>query len=389
MDRDNTGSKKIGTDRERPFRGSSKFRIVTVLFILIAILGSSYAELGGDSGTFTHEGICDASGVVDLGDNEFGVADDEMNLLLAYEIGESGAARESFEISKFLGVVKPPKKKKETKSKKKDKKKEKGEKATKIKVKEVDIEGAARIGDYIVWIASHGRKSSGKEAEERMRLFATSIEHKEGVLELVPKGTPYEDLLDDFLSDKRYERFGLKEASEKAPKESGGLNIEAITDRPDGTLLIGFRSPLIDGKAIVAPLLNHKEVLEEEKAKFGDPILLDLGGRGLRGLASHNGEYLIVANDPEGDGHHPALFLWDGKSLTPNLLSSIRFGDFNPEAVAILPDDEGGRVLMLSDDGSKEIGEDKCKDLKDLSQRRFRSTLLRHSELRFLPSEIS
>lgn len=385
MDRDNRGSTNIREDQKRSSRVSNRFRIVAVLFILIAILGSSYAELVGDSGTFTHEGICDASGVVDLGGNEFGVADDELNLLLAYEVGESGAARESFEISKFLDVVKPPKKKKEKKKKSKEKKKEK-----KIKVKEVDIEGAARVGDYVVWIASHGRKSSGKEAKERMRLFATSIEHnQDGVLELVPKGTPYEDLLDDFLSDKRYESFRLKDASEKAPKDTGGLNIEALTDRPDGTLLIGFRSPLIDGKAIVAPLVNHKEVLEEKKAKFGAPILLDLGGRGVRGLASHNGEYLIVANDPEGDGHHPALFLWDGKSLTPKLLSSIRFGDFNPEAVAILPDDEGGRVLMLSDDGSKEIGKDKCKDLKDLSKRRFRSTLIRHSELRFLPGEAS
>lgn len=363
--------------RGHPNRFSSKFRIIGVLFFSIAILGSGYAELIGDSGVFTHSGICDASGVVNLGGNEFGVADDELNLLLAYDIGESGAARESFEISKFLDVVKPPKKNKEKKE-------------PKIKVKEVDIEGAARVGDYVVWIASHGRKSSGKEAKERMRLFATSIEHdKDGMLQLVPKGMPYEDLLDDFLADKRFKSFGLKEASEKAPKETGGLNIEAITDRPDGSLLIGFRSPLIEGKAIVAPLLNHKEVLEEERARFGEPILLDLGGRGVRGLASYNGKFLIVANDPEGDGHDPALYLWDGASQSPKILSSIRFGDFNPEAVAILPDEDGGRVLMLSDDVSKEIGQDKCKDLKDLNQRRFRSTLIRHSELWFLPSETS
>ena len=115
MDRDNRGSTNIREDQKRTSRVSNRFRIVAVLFILIAILGSSYAELVGDSGTFTHEGICDASGVVDLGGNEFGVADDELNLLLAYEVGESGAARESFEISKFLDVVKPPKKKKEKK----------------------------------------------------------------------------------------------------------------------------------------------------------------------------------------------------------------------------------------------------------------------------------
>lgn len=117
MDRDNRGSTNIREDQKRSSRVSNRFRIVAVLFILIAILGSSYAELVGDSGTFTHEGICDASGVVDLGGNEFGVADDELNLLLAYEVGESGAARESFEISKFLDVVKPLKRRRRKKRK--------------------------------------------------------------------------------------------------------------------------------------------------------------------------------------------------------------------------------------------------------------------------------
>ncbi|MCB0311349.1 MAG: hypothetical protein KDD42_08940, partial [Bdellovibrionales bacterium] len=88
----------------------------------------------------------------------------------------------------------------------------------------------------------------------------------------------------------------------------------------------------------------------------------------------------------EGDGHRPALFLWDGRSDSPSMLTSIRFGDFNPEAVAILPDDQGGRVLMLSDDGSRQIGDSKCKDLKDLSLRRFRSSLVRVSNLRFYKS---
>lgn len=368
---------------QRAYPSWHNVRVIAALFILIALIGSGTVGLFGKSHEFTHSGICDASGVVDLGNNEFGVADDELNLLLAYQTGVSGAARESFEISRFLNVVKASKDKKKKKSpKKKDNKKE-----NKIKVKEVDIEGAARIGDYVVWIASHGRKSNGSEAKERMRLFATSIEHNEdGVLELVPKGVPYENLLNDFLSDERYESFGLKQASEKAPKESGGLNIEAITDRPDGSLIIGFRSPLIDGKAIVAPLLNHQQVLEGSQAKLAEPILLDLGGRGVRGLASHNGQYLIVANDPEGDGHRPALFLWDGRSDSPSMLTSIRFGDFNPEAVAILPDDQGGRVLMLSDDGSRQIGDSKCKDLKDLSLRRFRSSLVRVSNLRFYKS---
>lgn len=332
-----------------------------------------------------HHGICDASGVVDLGGGKFAVADDELNLLVIYQAEGDGKPLYQAEVSRFLDVVKPPKAKKDKPSKKS--KPNTGEPA-KLKVKEVDIEGATRIGDTIYWIASHGRKASGKEATERMRFFATTIANNGSDVELVPQGMPYDNLLEDLFADPQYARFDLKNAAEKAPKADGGLSIEGITDTSNNELLIGFRNPLIDGKTLIATLQNPEQVLRGKKARFGPPILLDLGGNGIRGLTSHEGLYLIAANDPEGDEHHPMIYRWQGDDSRPEPLGSLDLEELNPEAITVLTDHRGGKLLVLSDDGTRAIGPDHCpcKDLKDQSQRRFRSTTFNYADLFAAPA---
>ena len=350
---------------------SAKHLSLAISCVALSLLGCREPSLeSGEPVIVVHQGICDASAVVDLGQGRFAVADDELNLLLVYQAGRPGEAISKAEVSEFLDVVKPPKKKKP-----KPGKANKPDKPPQPKVKEVDMEGAARVGDTIYWITSHGRKKSGKQAAERMQLFATRIVGQGGHIELVPQGTPYNNLLEDLLADERYAQLGLEAAAEKAPKEPGGLNIEAMTDLPDGTLLIGFRSPLVDGQAIVATLLNPHEIIDGEAPRFGDPKFLDLGGRGLRGMSSHEGTILIAANDPEGDDHRPQLLRWDGDSPTAELLDVVDLSDFNPEGITLLPDFKGGKLLLLSDDGTRPIGPDECpcKDLKDHTQRQFRS----------------
>lgn len=342
------------------------------ILVLGGLLIASPSGWGDEPKTTVHRGICDASGVVDLGRGRFAVADDELNKLLIFQADQPGAALYELEVSKFLDVVKPPKPKKEGRE---SAKADKPKKPREPKVLEVDIEGATRVGDTIYWISSHGRKKSGSKAAERMRLFATRIVDSGEGVELEPMGTPHDGLLEDLLRDERYARLGLAEAAEKAPKEPGGLNIEGMTDLPGGALLIGFRSPLVDGQALVATLQNPKQVMQGEEARFAAPKLVDLEGRGIRGMSSHEGQILIAANDPEGDDHRPRLVRWDGESPQTQPLDTIDFGDFNPEGVTYLPDYQGGKLLMLSDDGTRPIGPDQCpcKKLKDYSQREFRS----------------
>ena len=311
-----------------------------------------------------YTGICDASGVVAIGDREFAVADDELNRLSVYRLDTPGASGYSLEISDFLKLNKP------------DKKPEK-------EPKEADLEGATRIGDTIYWISSHGRNSKGKKAKGRMQFFATKIQHHKGNSTLVPVGNPYNQLLHDLVNAPQHKSFNLHIASELSPKVEGGLNIEALTNMPNGHLLIGFRSPILEGKSLIVELLNPDGVIQGQAALFGQPRLIGLDG-GIRAMASHGNQYLIIGNERSAEGGESALFVWDGESEEVSKVKNIDFADFNPEAIAIFPDDEGGQILLLSDDGVRDVEGRRCKDIVDREQRFFRSMLYRHPGLRFL-----
>jgi hypothetical protein len=82
-------------------------------------------------------------------------------------------------------------------------------------------------------------------------------------------------------------------------KASGGLNIEALEISPDQKrLLIGFRSPLRDGRALIATVENPAAIFESDEVPRISPLLdeLDLGGHGIRGLSyvPAMGAYLVI-----------------------------------------------------------------------------------------------
>ena len=121
-------------------------------------------------------------------------------------------------------------------------------------------------------------------------------------------GKPYANLATDLARDQRYARFHLTEAIALPPKAEGGFNIEALTDTQEGTLLIGFRSPIPEGRALLVPLLNPNEVIMGQTPKFGDPLLPDLGGLGFRGVTSTEKGYYILAGPPQGSKHSKLFF---------------------------------------------------------------------------------
>ena len=83
---------------------------------------------------------------------------------------------------------------------------------------EVDVEGAARIGNDIYWIGSHSASKDGKPRPNRRRLFAAREEPgSNGILS--PFGKPYKGLIDDLEKDDRYKPLGLAVAGRKAPKD--------------------------------------------------------------------------------------------------------------------------------------------------------------------------
>jgi hypothetical protein len=167
----------------------------------------------------------------------------------------------------------------------------------------------------------------------------------------------------------------LEDASELAPKEKRALNIEGLCAGPDGSLLIGFRNPVPKKKALLVPLLNPGELVAGAgaRARFGNPLRLDLDGRGIRDIVQRDGKYYIIAG-AFGYGNRFELYEWDGNQNV-SLLHRWEKNSLNPEALLALP----GRpeLLVLSDESSKQGQGRACKDLPPVNRsfRGFRAQI--------------
>lgn len=277
-----------------------------------------------------YRGACDASAAVALDANYFVVADDEDpdTNLRVYRFGQPDP----------IGITRLP-----------------------ARSGEADIEGAERIGDRLYWIGSHSRTPKAKLKVGRDGVFLTRLSHKNGRPVLTPSSVVYTRLLDDLVSNSRLAPLRLDSAASRAPESADGLNIEAL-GRSGSALLIGFRSPQVDGKAIVVPLNNPAAIFRRgERALLGDPSLLSLGGRGIRGMTTlpNSSDILIIAG-PKDNRADFALYRWSGPGQDARPLPAIDFGTLHPEALLVRAP---GAVYVVSDDGDEVVDGKRCGDL--------------------------
>ncbi|MCP3103666.1 DUF3616 domain-containing protein [Myxococcus sp. K15C18031901] len=315
-------------------------------------VGEALVSGGAARDVLVFEGMCDASGAVALAGDLFVVGDDEDNILRVYDARRGGAPMRSVDLSPALELAVPGK-----------------------KAPEADIEAATRLGPWSFWLTSHGRDSAGKKAPSRLRFFATE-ESSEGPQVV---GRPYARLLEDLLSVPALARFHLDEAERRAPKAPGGLNIEGMTATADGAaVLIGFRSPVPEGKALVVPLHNPREmVLEGTAARVGTPLLLDLGGQGIRSMSFWRGRYLLISGGTAGESTS-RLFTWHGGDDVPVPVGEVDLRGFNPEA--FFTPESAEEILLLSDDGTRSVDGVACKKLREPARKRFRGVWVRLPE---------
>ena len=143
-----------------------------------------------------------------------------------------------------------------------------------------DLEAVAvdRYGQVYA-ITSHSRNSKGKSKKSREKLTRFEIFESTIVKPVIVES------LSDALSDTHPL---LKQAAEiDNVKAAGGLNIEGLCfDPAEEQLLIGFRSPLANGKAIIAAIENVDETFKKDGIpKISDELIrLDLNGEGIRGM---------------------------------------------------------------------------------------------------------
>jgi hypothetical protein len=291
-------------------------------------------------------GMADASAAVAISSNLFAVASDEDNCLRIYRRNQGGPALQGFDLNAFLEV--------------------------RGKSLEADLEGAARIGDRAFWIGSHGRNRNAKERLNRCRLFATDITLRDTAVTLTAVGKPCKSLLPALLNDRRFAQFHFDKAARLAPNESGALNIEGLAATAQGQLLIGFRSPIPQGQALLIPLCNPNEVIAGQTPVLDNAIQLDLGGLGIRDIAFFDRTFIIIAGPDHGGGPF-AFYRWTGPGAAPERLAVDGLRHYRPEALIIYPDTGLQEIQVLSDDGTRFVDGVPNKEIKDPARRTFRS----------------
>ncbi|MYW66505.1 DUF3616 domain-containing protein [Streptomyces sp. SID8379] len=312
---------------------------------------SAAVRHGDDVRHFT--GSSDASAAVDVGDGYVVVADDESNVLRLYDRSRSGAPVRTWDFSEQLGVR-----------------------------KEIDIEGAARVGDLVYWIGSLGNNKRGAYKKQRDAVFTTTVRGSGSDTQLA-YGQAYRTLRErlvawDVAGGDRY-GFAAGTAEGREPKRIDGFNVEGLEFAPGSasTAYIGFRAPLVPpregGKALLVSVTNLDKVLASgADPDFGPPVELDLGGLSVRDLRKNSADqYLILAGrwDAEDNSAPYALYRWDGRSDgVPEKVADLPTGDPGGwECIVDVPDLDlpGGRVQLITDNGSADLYGDgtKAKDL--------------------------
>jgi len=287
----------------------------------------------------SYSGMTAASAGLALKQGYFVVANDEDNILRVYSTREPGIKYE-FKLSKYF-----PSSIADAGGKQK-----------------TDIEGVTKLGKYIFWIGSHSTNSDGERRDARFRLFAHKMKYTsaEGFV-FTPVGQPYTRLLDRLIQDCRFSKYNFAEALNKGSKEKGGLSIEGLSVSPDKkNLLIGFRNPVTNNMALIVPLLNPMEVMQNgAQASFGNPIELDLGSFGIRDLVWWKGgkRFLILAGPYHENAENKErfrLYQWTGQpeNKPQEVNTGSQLEGLTAEAIVIHPSSKADTITLqiLSDD---------------------------------------
>lgn len=208
----------------------------------------------------------------------------------------------------------------------------------------------------VIAITSHSLTGKGKSKQSREKLIRFRI---------IGNRMQEPGIVYDLRSHLMDAIPALKEAGEARDVKNGnGLNIEGMALDPSGKqLLIGFRGPLVDGKAMIAIIENADTVFEKGVSPRirRNPVLLDLKGQGIRGMArvSRLNGFLILSG-PREKTHAESfgLWFWNGQTgVSPERVTVSGLQSLE-HAEGITPFNSGNRegILIVSDDGDRSSG---------------------------------
>ncbi len=284
----------------------------------------------------TLSGLCDLSAGALVDDRWLLGVDDEANILHVFDMQNHGRAGPPVALQDLSPLFSGP---------------------------EADLEGAAWLDGRLWVIASHDAGRSTHRRASRQRLFALDVTATNTGVSVALVGVT-EGLLEGATALPTWAAF-VPDTQGKTSKDPRGLSIEGLAPGGDGSLLIGFRNPIVDGKAAVVALDNPDALLTGAAPALRGPFWIDLGGRGIRSL-ERRGDLLWIIAGPGEPATGAALFSWDGPgSPDPPEDLAVDLGDLRPEGLVAGPE----RWWVLSDDGGLTITHDvECKDLPRSAQ---------------------
>lgn len=146
-------------------------------------------------------------------------------------------------------------------------------------------------------------------------------------------------------------------------KSGGGLNVEALEASADGRCLwVGFRSPLLDQRAILACVENPSSIFDaDETPRIAARLeTLDLGGYGIRGMSCvpDLGGYLIIGGPVGPEEADFGLWFWSGETGAPARRVRLPGLAGLEHAEGVCPAVVDGRpcLVFVSDDGKRAGG---------------------------------
>ncbi|WNG50992.1 DUF3616 domain-containing protein [Archangium minus] len=312
---------------------------------------------GSDGGTDagTYKGTCDGSGGVWIDATHFLNFNDESQSARIFTQGATASSVQSKDLSSALGLSSSD---------------------------EADFEDAARVGNRIYVTGSQARNKDGELETSRYKFFAIDISGTVPAVSLQVAGT-YSNLLKDMLDASNWlnpntsvisllnerSQLSVGTVAELAPKLNG-TNVEGLAALPTGELVIGFRNPQSGSSALMVTLTNPDAVVAGSRAKFGQVILVNLGGYGIRGLAwSEAHQAMLILSGPHDESSGPfALWKWSGNASSAPVKVRDLSAPSNSAPEAVIPYPGSKDVQVVFDMGSNLINGTSCKDVSSSSQ---------------------
>lgn len=194
----------------------------------------------------------------------------------------------------------------------------------------IDLEGITTDGTHMYVVGSQSKPKGSEQAGLLRFKFDAERQQIEGLQSISG--------LKQWLAAHVTELRGMASRSYK----DGGLNIEGLAWDPQGQrLLLGLRSPVIAGQALVIPLklrdAGRAFELSNLELTGSQAIRLALDGAGIRSLeydAKTKAFRLLTGAAANSEQTEFKLWEWNGEAQQPNLRASTSFNSrLKPEGV--------------------------------------------------------